>query len=259
MLPVFAHGAGGQLCVKPLIQLVFESLYDTGIRQFCFVVGGGKRSIADQFTSDGVFVEYLEKHVKHGQAREMQEFYSKVRSSSIVFVNQAEPAGFGDAVLQARSFTGEEPFMVHAGDDFIMSRRGGFFERLIRVFEKYDADGAFCVQRVTNPTRYGVVKGKKLAPKTYRVEEVEEKPKHPKSNIAIVGIYVFKPRILDCIENVRGSSGSEIELTDSIQRLLDEGGDVYAVELSSNETRIDIGTPESYWAALKATRLNSTE
>jgi UTP--glucose-1-phosphate uridylyltransferase len=102
MLPVFAYAAGGQLCVKPLIQLVFESLYGTGIRQFCFVVGRGKRSIEDQFTLDGVFVEYLEKHMKHAQAREMQEFYSKVRSSSIVFVNQAEPAGFGDAVLRAK-------------------------------------------------------------------------------------------------------------------------------------------------------------
>jgi UTP--glucose-1-phosphate uridylyltransferase len=144
--------------------------------------------------------------------------------------------------------------MVHAGDDFIVSRGGGFFERLIRVFEEYDADAAFCVQRVTNPRRYGVVRGKNLAPKTYRVEEVEEKPKRPKSNVAIVRIYVFKPSIFDCIEEARAVNGSEIELTDAIQGLVDEGGGVYAVELRSDETRIDVGTPESYWVALEATR-----
>ena len=254
MLPVFAYGASGQLCVKPLIQLVFEGLYGAGMRQFCFVVGRGKRSIEDQFTLDGVFVEYLEKHMKHAQAMEMQEFYSMVRSSSIVFVNQAEPAGFGDAVLRARSFTGEEPFMVHAGDDFIISQGGGICERLARVFETYDADAAFYVQRVANPTRYGVVKGKNLTPGIHRVEEVEEKPERPKSNIAIVGIYVFKPRIFECIEDVRAGNESEIELTDAIQRLVDDGGEVYAVELGSDETRIDVGTPESYWTALEATR-----
>jgi dTDP-glucose pyrophosphorylase len=144
--------------------------------------------------------------------------------------------------------------MVHAGDDFIISSGAGFCKRLVRVFEKYHADGAFCVQRATNPKRYGVVKGKSLGHKIYRVEGVEEKPRRPKSNIAIVGIYVFNPRIFDCIEHVRSGNEGEIELTDAIQRLVDEGGGVYGVELSSDETRIDVGTPESYWAALEATR-----
>jgi dTDP-glucose pyrophosphorylase len=149
--------------------------------------------------------------------------------------------------------------MVHAGDDFIMSRGGGsFHKRLVRVFEEYDADAAFCVQRVADPRRYGVVKGKSLSPKIYRVEGVEEKPKRPKSNIAVVGIYVFKPSIFGCIEEVRASNESEIELTNAIQRLVDEGAGVYAVELSSDEIRIDVGTPESYWAALEATRRRLT-
>ena len=254
MLPVFAHGTGGELCVKPLIQLVFEGLHEAGFRQFCFIVGRGKRSIEDQFTLDAVFTEYLQKHMKHAQVREMQEFYSKVRSSSIVFINQQEPAGFGDAILQAKNFTRDEPFMVHAGDDLVISRNGGYCERLIKAFEAHDADGAFCVQKITNPTGYGVVEGKSAGRNIYRVEGVEEKPRRPKSNIAIVGIYLFKPKIYDCIENVRAGRDREIQLTDAIRRLVDEGGRVYAVELSSNETRIDVGSPESYWTALEATR-----
>jgi UTP--glucose-1-phosphate uridylyltransferase len=254
MLPVFATGARGQMCVKPLIQLVFEGLYRVGFRQFCFVVGREKRSIEDQFTLDRGFIDYLQEHMKHAQVSEMQEFYSKVRSSSIMFVNQAEPAGFGDAVLRAKTFTGEEPFMVHAGDDFIMSPTGGYCKRLMKAFEAYDADAVFCVQKVANPQRYGVIEGKNVTANVYRVRGIEEKPKRPKSNIAIVGIYIFKPTIHDCLEKIRGGKNREIELTYAIQKLAEGGGRVYAVELGSDETRIDVGTPESYWTALEATR-----
>jgi UTP--glucose-1-phosphate uridylyltransferase len=253
MLPVFAYSTRGQLCVKPLIQLVFEGLHELGLRQFCFVVGRGKRTIEDQFTLDGAFIQYLKKQMKYAQMREMQEFYSKVRSSSIIFVNQAEPAGFGDAVLRAKAFTGNESFMVHAGDDFVISRNGGYCKRLIKAFEAYDADAAFCVQKVSDPKRYGVVEGKRVAPNVYWVKRVEEKPKRPKSKFAIVGVYIFKPEIHEHVEGIRRDKTGEIELTSAIQKLIEERERVYAVELGSGETRIDVGTPESYWKALEAT------
>jgi UTP--glucose-1-phosphate uridylyltransferase len=253
MLPVFAYTAHGKLQVKPLIQLVFEGLHEVGFRQFCFIVGRGKRSIEDQFTLDEGFMEYLEKHMKHDAAHEMREFYSEVRDSSIVFVNQDEPTGFGAAVLRAKTFTGEDSFMVHAGDDFVISPNGDCFRRLIKVFETREADAAFCVQRATNPKRYGVIEGKNVASNIYRVKGIEEKPKRPKSNIAIVGIYIFKPEIHDYVEDLRVGKNEEIELTHAIRNLVEKNGKVYAVELGSDETRIDVGTPESYRAALEAT------
>lgn len=254
MLPVFAMDINGQLCLKPLIQLVFEKLYENGFREFCFVVGRGKRSIEDHFTLDDDFIKYLTTNDKFGIAKELNQLYEKVRNSSIVFVNQPEPKGFGEAVYHARPFTGKEAFMVHAGDDFIISRNGDFLVRLMETFEVYEADAVLCVEKVKDPRKYGVVQGEKIGQHLYQVTSIEEKPARPQSNIAIVGIYVFTKRIYDGIEKAKPNASGEIQLTDGIQQLIDENCNVYAIQLDRNERRIDIGTPESYWIALDATR-----
>lgn len=216
MLPVFAIDINGQLCLKPLIQLVFEKLYENGFREFCFVVGRGKRSIEDYFTLDNDFIEYLTKNNKFGIAGELGEFYEKVRNSSILFVNQSEPKGFGDAVYQAKPFTGKEAFMVHAGDDFIVSTNDGYLKRLMETFEIYEADATFCVEKVKYPKKYGVIQGKKIGENLYQVTGIEEKPSRPQSNIAIVAVYVFRDRIYSDIEKAEPDAGGEIQLTDGI-------------------------------------------
>lgn len=253
MLPVFVKGPRGLVFLKPVIQLVFERLYDAGMRKFFFVVGKGKRSIEDQFTLDNDFMDQVRKLEKHQLVKQMEQFCRRVRDSSIVFINQPEPLGFGDAVLRAKGFTGRDPFLVHAGDDLIISRNLKYFSRLMRTFETQEADATFCVQKVRDPTKYGVVETDRIGPGIYRVKHVEEKPRHPKSRIAIVALYAFNERIYHYIENARERSGHELELTDAIEALVKDGGKVYAVELNSNETRIDIGTPESYWNALRET------
>lgn len=253
MLPVFVREKGLVL-LKPVIQLVFERLYDAGLREFLFVVGRGKRSIEDQFTLDNDFMEHLRRVAKRQLVDEMERFYRKVRSSSIVFINQPEPLGFGDAVLRAKAFTSHHPFIVHACDDLIVSRStSGCFRRLMRAFDVHEADAAFCVQKVRDPTKYGVVEGDRISPGIYRVKHVEEKPRHPKSRIAIVALYAFNERIYPFIQGARVSHDRELELTDAIEALVRDGGRVYGVELDSYETRIDVGTPESYWDALRAT------
>ena len=253
MLPVFVREPKGLVVLKPVIQLVYERLYDAGLRKFLFIVGKGKRSIEDHFTPDNGFTEHLRRLAKPQLVEEMERFYRRVRGSSIVFINQPEPLGFGDAVLRAKPFTGQNPFIVHAGDDLIISRKGGYFQRLIRAFDAHEADAVFCVQKVKDPTKYGVIEGDRLGPGIYRVRHVEEKPRRPKSRVAIVALYAFNKRIYRYIEEARGYHGRELELTDAIERLIKGGGRVYAVELNSHETRVDIGTPESYWNALRAT------
>jgi UTP--glucose-1-phosphate uridylyltransferase len=250
MLPFFAKGIQGQFCLKPLLQLVFEGLYNIGFKEFCFIVGRSKRSIEDHFTMDSTFITQLKNRNKFGLAKELEQFYEKIRDSSIIFVNQPTPLGFGDAVHHAKLFTGKEEFLVHAGDDLIISPNNEHLKRLINVFEKYNASAAFCVEQVQNPQQYGVITGKQIEENVYKVEEISEKPSVPLSNIAVVAVYVFKDKIYEAISKTSPDENNELQLTTAIQQLVDEKHDVYAVALNENEKRIDIGTPESYWAAL---------
>jgi UTP--glucose-1-phosphate uridylyltransferase len=186
--------------------------------------------------------------------REMELFYERVRSSGITFINQPEPMGFGDAVLRGKNFTNRNPFVVHAGDDLILSRKiGGSISRLITTFEAYKADAAFFVQKVKDPSKYGVVEGYKSGRGLYRIRHVEEKPRRPKSKMAIIALYVFNERIYPCIAKARQRRPRELELTDAIEHLILDGGRVYALELEAQETRVDVGSPESYWNALRTT------
>jgi len=253
MLPFFTRRLDGQLCLKPMLQLVFEELYEAEFREFCFIVGRGKRSIEDHFTIDNAFLDYLRAKNEFSARSELEGFYEKIQRSSIVFVNQPVAAGFGDAVYHAKPFTGDVPFMVHAGDDLIVSKNNEHLNSLISTFEEYNADVALYVERVRNPTKYGVVVGKRISKKIIKVGDILEKPSSPPSNIAAVGVYVFNGKIFRAIEKTEPDKNNEIQLTDAIRQLINEGNDVYAIELSRDQRRIDMGTPASYWSALKNT------
>jgi UTP--glucose-1-phosphate uridylyltransferase len=251
MLPVFSRRLDGQLFLKPMLQLVFEQLYETGFREFCFIIGRGKRSIEDHFTIDKAFLDYLRTKDEFSTLKELEEFYEKIQHSNIVFVNQPVARGFGDAVCRAKSFAGDQPFMVHAGDDLIVSKNNQCLSSIINTFEEYNADAALYVERVGNPKKYGVVVGERISKKLIRVEHILEKPSSPPSNIAVVGVYVFNAKIFRAIEETEPDKNDEIQLTDAIRQLINQGNKVYAIELNQNQKRIDIGTPESYWTALK--------
>ncbi len=107
MLPIFSKTAK-VICSKPVVQMVFEQLYDAGLREFCYVVGRGKRGIEDHFTPDSNCVENLKNMGKNGQASDLEGFYNKLESSTIMWVNQPEPKGFGNAVLMAQPFVQNE-------------------------------------------------------------------------------------------------------------------------------------------------------
>ena len=247
MLPIFAPGGGGEVYVKPLLQLVFEQLHDAGFRKFCFIVGREKRAIEDHFTQDYGYLGMLEARGKDNQA--LKSFYKKVEDSTIVWVNQPEPKGFGDAVLKAQPFIGEEDFLVHAGDTYIFSDDGGHLKRLFKAYVENDADVAFIIQEVENPRQYGVVEAEELQG-VYEVKRAVEKPEEPPTNLAIMPIYIFHPVIFKALERTPIGRGGELQLTDAIMKLIEWGLKVYAIKLKPNEARIDIGTPETYWSAL---------
>jgi len=181
---------------------------------------------------------------------ELEEFYRKVESSIIAWVNQPEPKGFGDAVLRAEPFVDGEPFLVHAGDTYIISRGNAHIKRLLQAYEMYRPSATLTLKEVNDHKGlYGCAKVETDEP-VMRVTYVVEKPEKPPSNLVIMPIYVFEPEIFDVIREIGPGVWGEIQLTDAIQKLIEAQKPVRAIKLVEDEVRLDVGTPETYWEAL---------
>jgi UTP--glucose-1-phosphate uridylyltransferase len=251
MLPIFSKAANGKMSVKPVVQLVFEQLYEAGLRQFCYVVGRGKRGIEDHFTPDTNCIQTLQGLGKNGQASDLSSFYEKLETSTLMWVNQPEPKGFGNAVLTAQPFVQSESCIVHAGDNAIISEKMDYVKRLVEAFEHHNADAAFLVLEIDNPKQYGIVEGTEIEPGIIKVKTVNEKPEKPKTNWAIMAMYAFSPIIFRALQETEPGVNGEIQLTDAIQKLVEMDLKVYGVKLDSTYSHLDIGSPERYWEALE--------
>ena len=257
MLPIYVKGRNGNLYLKPMLQAVFEQLFGCGFKEFVFIVGRGKRAIEDHFTKDTNFLGELRDKGKLGIVEEMEDFYSKVEASSVVFVNQPEPKGFGDSVLRAKSFVGED-FLVHAGDTYILSKGSNHITGLLETHQRSGAKATFISQVVEDPRSYGVVRtGQEANVGALRVEGVVEKPSAPESNLAIMPVYAFSHDIFEALDEVEAGVGGELQLTDGIQRLIEKGLRVDTVKLGDEDVRLDIGDPEMFWEALRGSRESS--
>jgi UTP--glucose-1-phosphate uridylyltransferase len=252
MMPLFAQNKNGGLCIKPLLQIVFEELNDNGFREFCFIIGRGKRVIEDHFTIDLGFVQQLRNKGRNYSASSLEHFYEKLETSVIMWVNQPEPKGFGHAVLMAKPYVKDEPFLVHAGDTYITSpHKDKPINRLLSIHDEKRADATLLLKEIANPKKYGVAEVRETNG-TINVTKVTEKPAKPRTNLAIMPIYVFNNAILEALEKTPPGLGEEIQLTDAIQRLIQDGFNVQAVKLRNDEIRLDVGDPESYWEAIAA-------
>ena len=251
MLPIFSKTVNGDMSVKPVVQMVFEQLYDAGLREFCYVVGRGKRGIEDHFTPDVNCVRNLAGMGKNGQASDLEDFYQKLDTSTIMYVNQPEPKGFGNAVLMAQPFVQNEQCLVHAGDSCIISKDMDYIKKLLNAYEKFNADAAFIVLEIENPKQYGIVEGKEVEAGIFKVKTVVEKPEKPKTTLAIMAMYIFHPVIFKALEATTPGKNGEVQLTDAIQKLIDWKLNVYAVKLDKSYAHLDIGSPERYWEAIE--------
>jgi UTP--glucose-1-phosphate uridylyltransferase len=250
MLPIFSSDANGNMSVKPVLQMVFEQLHDAGLREFCYVVGRGKRSIEDHFTPDTDCVRALEGMGRNGQAIDLNGFYEKLATSTVMWVNQPEPKGFGNAVLMAQPFVQNERCLVHAGDSCIISKDMDYIKKLLNAYERFNADAAFIVLEINEPKQYGIIEGDEVETGIFKVKSAVEKPEKPETNLAIMAMYVFHPVIFKALEATKPGRNGEIQLTDAIQKLVEWGLSAYAVELDKSYKHLDIGSPERYWEAL---------
>ncbi|MEM1686413.1 MAG: sugar phosphate nucleotidyltransferase [Acidilobaceae archaeon] len=238
LLPLYVRGFNGLLFVKPILQIIFELLYSHGIREFCIVTGRGKRAVEDHFTPNWDLVDYLESTGKSAYALELKRFYEMIEDSIIVWVRQPKPLGFGHAVLMAKPFTGDDYFMLVAGDTVIYP--WDFIGKLLAM-----SGGVITLREVEDPRIYGVA-----VIDNGRIIRVVEKPREPPSKLAIMPYYILPPEIMDYIAKLKLGVGGEIQLTDGIQAMISDGFEFKPLILDSSYEFADVGTPEGYIKAL---------
>ena len=221
---------------KPLIQYGVEEAKESGLEEIIIVTGMGKTAIEDHFDTS---VE-LELLLKERGKKEVLRMIRKISNMvHFAYTRQKEPLGLGHAIYITKNLVGREPFTVFLGDDIIDSKVPAM-KQLLKVYNTYGAS-VLAVQKVPRSRAhlYGVIKGKKVGPGTYRVTDLVEKPKtSPPSNLAVIGRYVLTPGIFSALENTRKGRGGELQLTDGIKKLL-ETEEVYALEFEG--TRYDAG------------------
>lgn len=246
MMPIFTKTSNKQRVTTPLLQFIFQQMYDVGLTDYCFVVGREKRSIEDHFTIHEDYLKELSKDYKNV----LLEFYQRLEKSNLVWINQNKPQGFGDAVRLTERYIGKDDFIVHAGDVTILTRKKHPIIRMTEIVKNNpDVSTVLFCKKVKDARRFGVPKLQKISPSQYLVEEVEEKPEKPKSNFALVPLYYFKSGIFYHLKRIKPGRGNEYQLTDAIQRSIENGEKTIAIPLEDGETEIDVGTVESYRTA----------
>ena len=243
MMPIFTKIYGNQRTVIPILQYIFEQFYSMKIRDYCFVVGRDKRSIKDHFARQQSHLNELSGNHK----KTLSNFYKKLENCHLIWVNQNKPLGFGDAVKRAEKFVGDEDFILHAGDASIISRYKHPILRLIDTAKKNpDVSAILVCKKVKDAKRYGILQIKNRTSTVYFVEGVEEKPVRPKSNLGILALYYFKPEIFHSLKKTKRGKNNELQLTDGIQQMINDGKKVLAIPLTNDDIEIDVGTVESY-------------
>jgi UTP--glucose-1-phosphate uridylyltransferase len=221
---------------KPTIQYIVEEAIESGIKDIIIVTGKGKRAIEDHFDNAFELEARLLEAGKLEILREVQQS-SKVE---LHFIRQKEPLGLGHAVWCARRFIGNEPFAVLLGDDIVT----GEVPCTLQLIEQYNRTQKSVIgiqevlEKVTH--RYGIIDPGLNWDRLYEVAKFVEKPAQgaAPSNLAIMGRYIFTPKIFDFLDLHEKGAGGEIQLTDAIQKLNESEG-VFAYNFKGK--RYDVG------------------
>jgi UTP--glucose-1-phosphate uridylyltransferase len=232
---------------KPLIQYAVEEAGAAGIASMVFVTGRNKLSIPDHFDK----AYELESELAAAGKTELLQMVHNIPPSSVscVYLRQAEALGLGHAVLCAKPVVEDEPFAVILADDLIKSDGPGCVAQMTALFEQCQCSIISVMEVPKEDTgKYGIVEVEAAEDGTLRVKSIVEKPapEDAPSNLAVVGRYVFTPRIFPMIENTVKGAGGEIQLTDAIAGLLKEET-VIAYRFAGK--RYDCGTKLGYLQA----------
>ncbi|MDT2525293.1 UTP--glucose-1-phosphate uridylyltransferase GalU [Enterococcus raffinosus] len=222
---------------KPTIQFIVEEALKSGIEDILIVTGKAKRPIEDHFDAN---IE-LEMNLQEKGKTDLLKLVEETTDVNLHFIRQSHPKGLGHAVLQARAFVGNEPFVVMLGDD-LMEDRVPLTKQLMNDYEQTHA-ATIAVMRVPEKetSKYGIINpGEEVSKGLFNVKNFVEKPKPEEapSNLAIIGRYLLTPEIFDVLATQKPGAGNEIQLTDAIDTL-NKTQRVFAHEF--NGTRYDVG------------------
>ncbi len=178
---------------KPVLFYAIEALVAAGIRDIGIVVGDTQAEIRSA--------------VGDGSAWDVR----------VTYIEQDAPRGLAHAVLISERFIGNDAFVVYLGDNLL--NKG--ITQLVEDFVARKPAAQILLARVPDPQMFGVAE---LS--DGRVVRLIEKPKNPKSDLALVGVYMFSPSVFDSVKRIRPSFRNELEITDAIQDLIDHGFEV---------------------------------
>ncbi len=234
---------------KPIVQYVAEELAQNNIENMLFVTGRSKTSIENHFDSDPELMRVLTEGKKDDL---LDELKFEEMTAKIFYTRQRVQRGLGDAILCGESFAGENPFVVALGDSILgMHGSSNCVARISEIFTTLRASCVIAVEEVpADETRhYGIIDPGEGEDDWVRIKNLVEKPDPAKapSRWAVAGRYAFSPIIFDMIRRVQPDKRGEIQLTDAIQLLCEEGKRVLALKLPKKDKRYDIGNFPSYF------------
>jgi len=252
MLPLYSKSFDNnpEPLLRPLIELIFENLYDCGFRRFCFIVNKKiKSSIINHLTPDQKFINLLSERnssVDKRFIKILNRNYRKFNNSEILWISQKNPMGFGDALLSSKKFVGNNSFLLHAGDTYIPNY--DFLKEFVLQFKNSkNAMGTLLLQKMKKIQGLGLANVKKIKNENV-VFDVEEKPQNPKSNLGILPVYLFNPKIFDALKNTDLGHNNELQVTDAIKTLIKSNKKILSYNYGLKKW-FDIGIPENYFKA----------
>jgi UTP--glucose-1-phosphate uridylyltransferase len=206
---------------KPVVQYAVEEAQEAGIEQFIFVTGRGKHVIEDHFDHAYELESLLSSRDKTNELNSLLE--GLPITGSVSFTRQQKPLGLGHAVWSARHIVGNEPFAVLLPDDLLVGSPGG----LARMMEAYEAVGGGIIvaaeeKPLEETKRYGVIDPGRINGSIVEVKGVVEKPEpeNAPSRLCIIGRYILPPEIFAELDRLERGAGDEIQLTDSMAKLI---------------------------------------
>jgi len=195
---------------KPVLFYGLEAIRDAGIRQVGVVVSDPREMLQPDLRSGETITVMVNSQAEIRAA----VGDGKAFGLEVTYIEQEAPLGLAHAVKISRGFIGDEPFVMYLGDNLIKDG----VERFVREFEREKPDAQILLAHVKNPQDFGVAElnGERMV-------GLEEKPAQPKSDLALVGVYLFNARVFEAVNAIRPSKRGELEITDAIQYLITHG------------------------------------
>ena len=231
---------------KPLIQYAAEEAVQSGIEQLIFITGRSKNAIIDHFDSAPDLESDLKNKNKNMLLKLVQNTIPK--NIDCIFIRQNSPQGLGHAIHCAKNIINDEPFAVILADDLIKSKTP-CLKQMISIYNTKQST-VLAIERINkaDTQKYGIIDFRSKSNNTFNVKSIVEKPTpaKAKSNLGVVGRYIFPPSIFSKINMSKPGVGKEIQITDAISALINDE-DVYGYIFEGK--RYDCGSKLGYLKA----------